>query len=232
MKKQYLQKSRDIETNNITGFGKKLERKTIEEVFRKGDANYRYFPETFNFKPLYIYPDILSAIFNEAYNRDNEGEEQEIWIKQNDGYEYLVIGNVELQQELGFGGHEMMGELESRVKKLVDGETIRGLVRDYYAKQSELETNSNIMNYELERERIWISVNSEGGRIRRSCAECSEEYLQSHFLTSFSALHQGVLSAPKNICLVQRKIRSGKFSYECICTISQLELPVSCVCIL
>jgi hypothetical protein len=172
---------RDIETNNITGFGKKLERKTIEEVFRKGDANYRYFPETFNFKPLYIYPDILSAIFNEAYNRDNEGEEQEIWIKQNDGYEYLVIGNAELQQELGFGGNEMMGELESRVKKLVDGETIRGLVRDYYAKQSELKTNSNIMNYELERERIWISVNSDGRRISGSCVECSEEYLQSHF---------------------------------------------------
>ena len=144
------------------------------------------FPETIE-KSLYIYPDILSAIFNEAYNRDNEEEKQEIWIKQNDGYEYLVIGNVDsmqyTEQVLGFGDHEKMGELESRVKKLVDGEIIRGLVRDYYAKKSELETNSNIMNYELERERIWISVNSEGGRIRGSCAECSEEYLQSRFLT-------------------------------------------------
>lgn len=71
-----------------------------------------YFPDNFNFKSLYIYPDILSATFNEVHSENNATEKQEIWIKQNNGYECLVIDNVDSmqykEQQLGFGDHEMM----------------------------------------------------------------------------------------------------------------------------
>jgi hypothetical protein len=175
----------EIERNIETSTGNhKLERKTRRDVFITKDT-YEYYPDTFYFKRLYLYPDILSAIFNEAHSRNSEVEKQKIWIKQNDGYEYLVIGNVDPMQykeeQLGFGDHEMMIELKSRVEKLVDDQRIRDLVRNYYVKQSELDTNTNISKYEEERKRIWRIVDKEAKPINGHCDKCSKEYLDSHF---------------------------------------------------
>jgi hypothetical protein len=46
--------------NILLTFRSKLERRTREEVFVG-----KYYPDKFDFKSLYLYPDILSAIFNE-----------------------------------------------------------------------------------------------------------------------------------------------------------------------
>lgn len=175
----------EIERDIPTGDGnRKLERKTRGEVFIVKGIN-QYYPPTFDFKSLYLYPDILSAVFDETNSRNTGTEKQKVWIKQNDGYEYLVIGNTDplqyKEQELGFGDREMMAELKRRVEKLIDDQTIRRLVREYYAKTSELDTNSNISKYEEERKRIWRTVDIGAKRIRGHCDECSEEYLQSHF---------------------------------------------------
>jgi hypothetical protein len=75
----------------------------------------------------------------------------------------------------------MMLELKARVEKLVNDEAISGLVRDYYVKESELDTNSNINKYEEERKWIWRIVDEEGGRISGHCDICSEDYLKSYF---------------------------------------------------
>jgi len=58
---------------------------------------------------------------------------------------------------------EQQAKKLKHVRKMVDDGTIRGLVRDYYVKQSELELNSNIMNGGNEfQQRIWISVKKTG----------------------------------------------------------------------
>ncbi|MGB6531344.1 MAG: hypothetical protein WBF33_24820 [Candidatus Nitrosopolaris sp.] len=75
----------------------------------------------------------------------------------------------------------MMGELKTRVEKLLDDQIIRDLVKDYYAKKSELGTNSNICKYEEGRKRIWKSVNNEAKRLKGHCDECSSDYIHSRF---------------------------------------------------
>jgi hypothetical protein len=151
---------RDITTSSGN---QKLEGKTRKEVFIG-----EYYPDKFDFKSLYLNPDILSAIFNEAHNRNNKLTGQKVWIKGNNGYEYVVIGNLDSvshyvggkEQELGFGDHEIMVELKTRVEKLIDDQKIRDLVKDYDMKKSELDTISNISKYEEERRRIWrIAIN-------------------------------------------------------------------------
>jgi hypothetical protein len=109
-------------------------------------------------------------------------------IRENSDYKYLVIDNLESlpdylggkEQVLGFGDHEMMVELKTRVEKLIDDQIVRDLVKDYHMKKSELDTNSNISKYE-ERKRIWRVVDKETKPLRGYCDECSEEYLKSHF---------------------------------------------------
>jgi hypothetical protein len=78
----------------------------------------------------------------------------------------------------------MMLELKARVEKLVDDPAIRALVRDYYVKESELDTNPNINKYEEERRQIWRIVDEDGGRVSGHCDICSEDYLKSHFQRS------------------------------------------------
>lgn len=75
----------------------------------------------------------------------------------------------------------MMKQLKKRVEKLLDDSTIQNLVKDYYSKISELETNSNIRQYEEERKDIWRNIDSEGKKINGECEKCSKEYLDSHF---------------------------------------------------
>jgi hypothetical protein len=98
----------------------------------------------------------------------------------------LVIGNVESmrymsEQELGFGDHEMMVELKTRVERLLDDQTIRRFVKDYHLKKSELDTNPNINKYEEERKRMWRIVDKESKQLRGYCDKCCEEYIKSHF---------------------------------------------------
>lgn len=176
----YEAAEKDIETS--TG-KQKLERKSRGEVF-KG----KYYPPKFDFRSLYLYPDILSAIFNEVHSRNNGTAIQNVRIREYSDYKYLVIGNLESpgymggkEQELGFGDNEMMLQLQVRVEKLLDDQAIRGFVKDYHAKRSELDANSNVSKYEEERKRIWRVVNKESLPLRGYCDECSEEYRKSHF---------------------------------------------------
>jgi hypothetical protein len=108
-----------------------------------------------------------------------------VWIKENNDYKYVVIGIQDTlkpsQQELAFGGGEMMEEFKKRIERLVADSRIGALVNDYNVKILELEGNSNINKFEQERKRIWRSVDKEAKRIRGHCHECSEEYLKSHF---------------------------------------------------
>jgi hypothetical protein len=176
-----LAEIKDIETSTEK---QKLEKRTREEVFRG-----KYYPPKFDFRSFYLYPDILSAIFNEAHSRNNGTVRQVVRIKENNGYEYLVIDNLESlphymggkEQELGFGDHEMMVKLKTCVEKLIDDQTIRDLVKDYHMKKSELDSNSNISKYEEERKRIWRIVDKENKPLKGHCEICCEEYLKSHF---------------------------------------------------
>ena len=99
----------EIEREIRTSSGnQKLERKNRGEVFIG-----KYYPDKFDrfVKSLYLYPDILYAIFNEAHSRNNGIVRQKVRIKKNNDYEYLVISNLESrpsymggnEQELGFG---------------------------------------------------------------------------------------------------------------------------------
>jgi hypothetical protein len=172
---------REIRTSSDS---QKLEEKSRKEVFI--GENY---PDKFDFKSLYLYRDVLSAIFNEAHNRNNKLAGQKVWIKGNNGYEYVVIGNLDSvpdymggkEQELGFGDHEMMVELKTRVERLIDDQKIRVLVNDYHVKKSELDTNPNISKYEEERKRIWRIVDKENKPLKGHCDICCESYLKSHF---------------------------------------------------
>jgi len=67
---------------------RKLERKRRDEVFVGS-----YFPPKFEFKSLYLYPEILAEIFKEANNRINGKKEQRVRIKENNDYKYVVIDN-------------------------------------------------------------------------------------------------------------------------------------------
>ncbi|MGC1928819.1 MAG: hypothetical protein WA667_07570 [Candidatus Nitrosopolaris sp.] len=179
----FTQIEREITTSSGN---QKLERKKRGEVFIG-----QHYPDKFDrfVKSLYLYPDILSAIFNEAHSRNNGTVRQNVRIRENSDYKYLVIGNLESlpdylggkEQVLGFGDHEMMVELKTRVEKLIDDQIVRDLVKDYHMKKSELDTNSNISKYEEERKVIWRSVNSEAKRLKGHCDECSNDYIHSRF---------------------------------------------------
>ena len=175
----------EIEKEIRTSSGnQKLERKNRGDVFKRG-----LYPLTFDFRSLYLYPDILSAIFNEAHSRNNGTAIQKVRIRENSDYKYLVIGNLESlpaymggkEQELAFGDHEMMSQLQVRVEKLLENHIIRDLVKDYYVKMSELGVNSNISKYEEGRKGIWRSVNNEAKRLKGQCDECSDDYIHTRF---------------------------------------------------
>jgi hypothetical protein len=67
------------------------ERKTRGEVFITRGI-YETYPDTFDFKSLYLHHGILSTIFDEAHSRNSEAKKQKVWTKKYAGYEYLVIG--------------------------------------------------------------------------------------------------------------------------------------------
>lgn len=75
----------------------------------------------------------------------------------------------------------MMAELKRRIEMLIDDSQIRHHVGDYYSKIALLEGNSNITQYEAERNSIWWNVDNEARRLRGSCDRCSKEYIDSHF---------------------------------------------------
>jgi 23S rRNA A2030 N6-methylase RlmJ len=79
------------------------------------------------------------------------------------------------------GDAEMMDELKRRIEMLIDDSQIRQHVKDYYSKIAQLEANSNIRQYEAERNSIRWHVDNEAKRLRGSCDRCSKEYIDSHF---------------------------------------------------
>ncbi|MGB6531345.1 MAG: hypothetical protein WBF33_24825 [Candidatus Nitrosopolaris sp.] len=83
----------ETETEIRTSSGnQKLERKNRGQVFIG-----KYYPDKFDRfgKSLYLYPDMLCAIFKEVHNRNNGTVGQKVRIRENYDYEYLVIGNLE-----------------------------------------------------------------------------------------------------------------------------------------
>lgn len=164
----------EIDKDILTSAGnRKLERKTESDVY----------PRKFDFNSLYLHRRILEKIFQELNNRINNKKQQEIWMNEIAGYWDLKIGdpNSSTGTTIGLGDKEMMEELKKKVEKLLDDSTIQNLVKDYYSKISELETNSNVTQYEDERKEIWRNIDREGKRINGECEKCSKEYLDSLF---------------------------------------------------
>jgi len=102
--------NKDIPTSNGNH---KLEKKTEEEIFKIQNGD-RYYPDEFDFNSLYIYPTILSEIFQEVNNRDNNKKQQEIWKNEIAGYWDLKIGepNSSTGTTIALGDKEMMEELK------------------------------------------------------------------------------------------------------------------------
>lgn len=101
-KKVFEEIDKDIETSH----GKrKLDRKTKDEFFIK-EGGFNTVPQEFDFS-LYLYPEVLSEIFQEIDNRNNIKEKRTLWIKSLGTYTYLVIGNPDsqryMQKDLAFG---------------------------------------------------------------------------------------------------------------------------------
>lgn len=168
---------KDIQTS--TG-NHKLEKKG-EEVFTT-EYGSKLYPRKLDFNSLYLYPRILAEIFQEANNRNNNKEKQEVRITEFADIKDLRIGKPSsISTTIGLGDREMMEELKRRVEKLLDDSKIRTLVKDYYVKKSELDKNPNVRQYEDERKEIWRNVDNEAKRIKGDCDKCSEEYLKSYF---------------------------------------------------
>lgn len=146
------------------------------------EQGFKLYPRNFDFNSLYLYPKILSEIFQEVNNKNNNKKQQEIWINESAGYCDLKIGepNFSTGTTIALGDKEMIEELKKRVGKLLDDPAIQNLVKDYYSKISELETNPNIRQFDEERKDIWRNIDSEGKRINGECEKCSKEYLDSH----------------------------------------------------
>jgi hypothetical protein len=156
----YHEIERDIQT--ATG-SHKLERKSREEFFTS-EGGYNAYPRRFDFSSLYLDPQIAWQVFQEANNRNNIKENKRLSVKQVSDYRYLVIHTVDpaqYQEEvLAAGDAEMMDELKRRIEMLIDDSQIRQYVMDYYSKIAQLEANSNITQYEAERNSIRWNVDN------------------------------------------------------------------------
>jgi hypothetical protein len=177
----YHEIEREIQTANGT---RQLERKNMGEFFTR-ESGFDAYPRRFDFKSLYLHPQIAWQVFQETNNRNNMNENRIFSVKQVSDYTYLVIRSTDPasyeEELLAAGDAEMMYELKRRIEMLVDDSQIRQHVMDYHSKIAELEGNSNIAQYEAERDRIWWNVDNEGRRLSGSCDRCSNEYLDSHF---------------------------------------------------
>jgi hypothetical protein len=158
------------------------------------------YPPKIDFQDCYYQDTLLDEIFNEIKNRLDEKPSRKFevhprnqrirdinGIDETIPFSSLCIVDLTNPDDVGMplviGNQQNMEEIKLRLDKLLENHEheVYKLIKQYYRKQEELETNSNIRQFEAQREHIWHNINSEAKRIRGHCGNCTKEYLDSSF---------------------------------------------------
>jgi hypothetical protein len=158
------------------------------------------YPPKIDFQDCYYRHTLLGEIFNEIKDRSDKKTSRTLEINprnqrirdvkgrdQTVSFSSLSITDLTNPDDAGIqlaiGNQQNMEEIKQRLAKLLDirENELYELVKQYYIKKSELETNYNIEQFERERKDIWHNIDSEHKRIKGECEKCSKEYLDSLF---------------------------------------------------